>query len=53
MKNDYGIVKKSQGYAISSIKNEVVHFSASILTGKIMRKCWSDKVLALLISLAT
>lgn len=51
MKNDYGIIKKSRGYVISSINDEAVYFIVSNLAGKIMRKCRADKVPTLVVSL--
>lgn len=52
MKNDFGIIKKSHGYAISYINDVVAHFFASILASKIMRKCQEDKMSAPIVSLA-
>jgi len=51
MKNNFGFVKKSWGYAISSSSDLTVHFSAHILAGEIMRKCQADEVLAPIVSL--
>lgn len=52
MKSDFGLIKKSSGYAVSSINDEDVQFSASILDRKMMRKCCIDEVLAPVVSLA-
>jgi len=51
MKRDFGLVKKSRNYAISSISDGAVQFGTQILAGKIMRKCCSNEVLALVVYL--
>jgi len=53
MKSDFGLIKKSHGYAISSITDKVVWFATQILVGKIMRKCLTDEVLAPVVSFTT
>lgn len=52
MKGEFGLIKKSHGYSIHSIQDQVVQFVVQILAGKIMRKCHVDKVLVHVVSLA-
>ena len=51
MKDKFKLARKSCGYSITSITNPMVKLAAQILTGKIMRKCRVDEVLALVVSL--
>jgi len=44
MKKDYDLMRKSWGYLINSINDQVVCFSVYILARKIMRNYWADKV---------
>lgn len=53
MKVEFGLVKKSCKYFIHSIQDQVVKFTAQILTGETMRKCHADEVLTLVVSLTT
>ena len=52
MKEKYGLVKKSHGYKINSIKDQGVQFTADILVWKIMRKCRANEVPIVVVSLA-
>ena len=51
MKEKFKLVKKLQGYAISSISDSAVKVATQILSGKVMRKCCVDEVSALVIAL--
>jgi len=44
MKKDYDLIRKTWGFVISSINDQVVHFTTHILARKIMRKCQVDEV---------
>lgn len=44
MKEKFKLVKKSHGYAISSICDPVVKVATYILVGKVMRKCRANEV---------
>jgi len=51
MKKKYMLEKKRRGYAITSIKDKGVHVATQILASKVMRKCHSNEVLALIVVL--
>lgn len=44
MKEKFKLVKKSCGYAISSISEPTVKVATQILVGKVIRKCHVDEV---------
>ena len=52
MKKKYKLEKKKRGYAISDIKDKVVHVATQILAGKVMHKCRADEVPASVVALA-
>jgi len=52
MKKKYKLEKKKRGYAIRSIKDKRVRVATELLDGKVMRKCRSDEVPVLVVSLA-
>jgi len=52
MKEKFKLVKKSIGYAITSIYHPAVKVVTQILVRKVMRKCHADEVSAILIALA-
>jgi len=52
MKTKYKLEKKKRGYAISSIKDKGVHVATQILADKVMRKCRTNEVSALVVTLA-
>ena len=51
MKNKFVLIKKSRGYSILSITYKAMQFSTQILAFKVMRKCHTNKVSAIVISL--
>lgn len=51
MKDKLKLVKKLQGYSVTSITNLAVKVSTQILAGKVMRKCRMDDVSAPVFSL--
>ena len=53
MKDKFKHVRKPCRYSISSITNPAVKVVAEILAGKIMKKCRTDKVPTLIVSLAS
>jgi len=53
MEEKFKLVKKPQGYAISSIYNPIVKVTTQILVGKVMRKCRADEVPTPVIMFAT
>lgn len=53
MKKDFELVKKPHSYSITSINDPTGKISTQIVSGKVMRKCCMDEVLAPVISLAT
>jgi len=52
MKEKFKLLKKLQGYAISSICDPMVKVAMQILAGKVMRKCCVDEVSTLVFALA-
>lgn len=52
MKMKYKVEKKKRGYTISNIKDKAAYVATQILTGKVMRKCHTDKVPTPVVALA-
>jgi len=52
MKVKYKLEKKKRGYAISNIKEKWVRVATQLLAGKVMRKCHTNEVPALVVALA-
>lgn len=52
MKEKFTFVKKPQGYAISGICDLVIKVATQIFAGKVMRKCCTDEVPTLVVTLA-
>jgi len=53
MKKNFKLEKKKQGYAISSINNPTFKVATQILASKMMQKCRTDEVPALMVALAS
>lgn len=51
MKKKYKLEKKKRGYAISSMKEKVVHVVTQILVGKFIRKSLVDEVPTVVVAL--
>lgn len=52
MKKKYKLEKKKRGYAISNIKEKLVHVVTQILVGRVMRKCRANEVSTSVVALA-
>jgi len=52
MKKKYKLEKNQRGYVISSILDKGVHIATQLLARKVMRKCSSNEVLAMVVVLA-